>query len=255
MEQCQITITVIFLSQIQWQDIKPTVGAAPEPYYIDVKPLTKLGTLSPPHKLYQLLISQLDIVQTLSSRFTSISQKTFRSSSKYAQCYTPSLSHLYTHYINMICDVCFPFIHDIDELAYIAAARWPGFVKPIMSSHPSTEGEPIAPSEDVRLRLTRVFNATITNALESLYPRLTNATEGAAANEPDSNILEQPFDQFHTPNAKSGNAAGALPQYDATGLSALPRMSKFILVASYITSTNPTKSDLRMFGRGLDEKI
>jgi origin recognition complex subunit 5 len=31
-------------------------------------------------------------------------------------------------------------------------------------------------------------------------------------------------------------------------------MSKFILVASYIASTNPAKTDVRMFGRGVDEK-
>lgn len=154
----------------------------------------------------------------------------------------------------MICDVCFPFIHDIEELAYIAAARWPGFVKPVMSSHSSAEGEFTAPSEDARLRLIRIFNPSITNALESLYPRLTNATDWAAANEPDSNVLDQPFDQFHTPNAKTGNVVGTQHHQDVNSLSMLPRMSKFILVASYIASTNPTKSDLRMFGRGLDEK-
>jgi origin recognition complex subunit 5 len=31
-------------------------------------------------------------------------------------------------------------------------------------------------------------------------------------------------------------------------------MSKFILIASFLASMNPARSDLRMFGRGLDEK-
>jgi origin recognition complex subunit 5 len=31
-------------------------------------------------------------------------------------------------------------------------------------------------------------------------------------------------------------------------------MSQFILVAAFLASTNPAKSDLRTFGRGLDEK-
>jgi len=31
-------------------------------------------------------------------------------------------------------------------------------------------------------------------------------------------------------------------------------MSKFILVAAFLASTNPAKTDLRMFGRGLDER-
>ena len=34
----------------------------------------------------------------------------------------------------------------------------------------------------------------------------------------------------------------------------LPRMAKFILVAAFLASTNPAKSDLRMFGRGPDER-
>jgi len=40
---------------------------------------------------------------------------------------------------------------------------------------------------------------------------------------------------------------------DNTGMLALPRTSQFILVAA-LASTNPAKSDLWMFGRGLDEK-
>lgn len=191
-----------------------------------------------------------DIVKTLSSRFTSISQQAVNSSSKCAHCYDPSLSQLYAHYIALICGVCFPFVHDIDELAYIAAARWPGFVKPILSSAHSN-GAVRIPSEDTRLRLIRIFNPTVTNALESLHPRLTNAADWAAANEPDANVLDQPFGQIHSPAAKPGTGIGTLQDAD---LSSLPRMSKFILVASYIASTNPAKSDLRMFGRGLDEK-
>jgi origin recognition complex subunit 5 len=38
------------------------------------------------------------------------------------------------------------------------------------------------------------------------------------------------------------------------GMELLPRMSKFTLVAAFLASTNPAKSDIRMFGRGLDEK-
>ncbi|KAF7760444.1 hypothetical protein Agabi119p4_11120 [Agaricus bisporus var. burnettii] len=207
-ELSQLELTVVFLSQTQWQDIKPPLGASPEPYYIDPKPLSKP-----------------DIIQTLSARYDALLSST----------YGPAFEQLYTHYIAMVCEVCFPFTHDIDELAYIAAARWPGFVKPVLSSSSP-------PSEDTRLRLLRAFTPTITSALESLHPRLTNAADWAAANDPDPNILNQPL--HPTPSA----------QQPENGLSSLPRMSKYILVASYIASTNPAKSDLRMFGRGLDEK-
>jgi len=190
-----------------------------------------------------------EIITTLSSRFASISAQAKASSSKRAHCYHPSFSQLYGHYISMICEVCFPFIHDIDELAYIAAARWPGFIKPLLLSVSPDDVALKAPTEDTRLRLIRAFTPSVTNALESLHPRLMNAVDWSTANEPDPNILNQPF---QPPTMK--NMMSVQLQQDTSSINSLPRMSKFILIASYIASTNPTQTDLRMFGRGLDEK-
>ncbi|KXN92109.1 Origin recognition complex subunit 5 [Leucoagaricus sp. SymC.cos] len=194
-----------------------------------------------------------DIITILSFRFTSTSHSSQVSSSKYSHCYNPSLNHLYTHYISMICEVCYPFIHDVDELAYIAAARWPGFIIPLLSTVSSPGDEIVAPSEDTRLRLIRLFTPTVTNALESLHPRLMNAADWASANEPDPKILSQLPGALppQSPMTKADSAHGV---QDGHGVTSLPRMSKFILVASYIASINPAKTDLRMFGRGLDEK-
>jgi origin recognition complex subunit 5 len=262
--QSRIDITVILLSQTQWQDLKPPLGASPDPYYIDIKPLTKSGTspLSTFTSLSTHIIRTSDIITTLSSRYTSLSSQHNSSKSKYSHCYHPSLTNLYTHYISMICEVCFPFVHDIDELAYIAAARWPGFIKPLLhTSSPDSEGDTEIivnpPSEDTRLRLIRAFTPTITRALEELYPRLTNAMDWADMNEPPDDVLSQLSSSrlIHSP---AGHLNSPMKvnnrQTDVSSLVDLPRMSKFILVASYIASTNPPKSDLRMFGRGLDEK-
>jgi origin recognition complex subunit 5 len=38
------------------------------------------------------------------------------------------------------------------------------------------------------------------------------------------------------------------------GITSLPQLPKFIPIASFLASTNPPESDLRIFGRGLDEK-
>jgi len=171
------------------------------------------------------------MITTLSSRFTAISEQA--QASRYAHCYHPSFNPLYGHFISMICDVCFPFVHDIDELAYIAAACWPAFVKPLLVS--GVHANDTAPTEDTRLRLIRAFTPRVTHALESLYPRSMSAQDWSAANDdqPDPDSLLAPLqDSIHS----------------------LPRMSRFILIASYIASTNPAKSDLRMFGRGIDEK-
>lgn len=171
------------------------------------------------------------MITTLSSRFTAISAQA--SSSRYTHCYRPSFSPLYGHFISMVCDVCFPFVHDIDELAYVAAACWPAFVKPLLVSSGDA-----APTEDTRLRLIRAFTPRVTHALESLYPRLMNAQDWSAAND------DQPDGDIYAPTSVSLQ----------NSIHSLPRMSRFILIASYIASTNPAKSDLRMFGRGVDEK-
>ena len=107
----------------------------------------------------------------------------------------------------------------------------------------------ILPSEHTRMRLNRLFNSSLTNALESLHPRLSNATDWALSNQPEPNLLSKPL--AHTQQRPPSNTLSLVA---ATGTNALPRISKFILVASFIASTNPPKSDMRMFGRGLDEK-
>jgi origin recognition complex subunit 5 len=103
----------------------------------------------------------------------------------------------------------------------------------------------ILPSEHTRMRLNRLFNSSLTNALESLHPRLSNATDWALSNQPEPNLLSKPLAHFQQRPPSLVTTSGT---------NALPRISKFILVASFLASTNPAKSDMRMFGRGLDEK-
>lgn len=106
------------------------------------------------------------------------------------------------------------------------------------------------PSEDTRMRLTRLFTPSLTVALEALYPRLTSASSWAHENAPESSVLALPHMQSSPSKSNpSGSGAGKRP---AAG--GLPRMSKFILVAAFLASTNPAKTDLKMFGRGLDER-
>ena len=183
--------------------------------------------------------------------------------------YHPSLLPLYSHFITLLTDICFPFIHNPYELQYMAAARWPGFVQPVLDEYEreradddidvdldldAEEDEETAkkinlPSEHTRMRLNRLFSSSLTNALESLHPHLSNATDWALSNQPEPNLLSKPL--AHIQKRPPSNTFSLVI---VTGTNALPRISKFILVASFIASTNPPKSDMRMFGRGLDEK-
>jgi origin recognition complex subunit 5 len=156
--------------------------------------------------------------------------------------YHPVLQPLYGHFVSVLHSVCSPFIQDPYELAYIAAALWPGFVKPVLDEHHRRADEAgidtdlELPGEDTRLRLLRWFTPTFTAALGVLYPRLQDAKAWAEAN---TVAEEDPV----VPSAE-----------DDSDVEGLPRMAKFILVAAFLASTNPAKSDLRMFGRGLDPK-
>lgn len=75
-------------------------------------------------------------------------------------------------------------------------------------------------------------------------------TDWALSNQPEPNLLSKPLAHIQQQRPPSNTFS----LFTVTGTNALPRISKFILVASFIASTNPPKSDMRMFGRGLDEK-
>jgi len=277
--QSQVDLSIVFISDVRWEDIRPSLGASPDPYYIDISPPTIEGIHSSILSILSYSCLRLVVTQRLSSSFLTIAPSDSSTTISGSPSNTPNLSPyhptlhpLYCHFISMLCKICFPFTQDPQELQYISAARWPGFVQPVLDNHnrklrhlrerdasddhemnqDDTEQDDmdvdfIPPSEDVRLRLSRLFNPSLTTALEALYPRLTNASDWAAANKPEADILNKPAG--HVLPFTDTN-----PKFDDVGMKALPRMSKFILVAAFLASTNPAKSDLRMFGRGLDEK-
>ncbi|KZP22257.1 hypothetical protein FIBSPDRAFT_859838 [Athelia psychrophila] len=240
-ELSQVPITVILLSEVRWQDIKPPLGASPTPYHIDVAVPSKEAVLS------QLMLSF---------------RRTSSSTSADDNPYNPALLPLYTHFASVLYSICAPFTNDPHELAYISAARWPGFVQPVIDDHrlnvqeqreSGVDIEPALapPSEDMRMRLTRLFTPSLTTALETLYPRLKDATSWARDNAPLPNLLDLPAAAPTSPR-KPGAKSGAETVVVVPDV--LPRMSKFILIAAFLASTNPAKTDLRMFGRGLDER-
>ncbi len=254
-------MAVIFISQVGWEDVRPPLGASPDPFYIDVPSPTKESEFLLLYLTNFITYLLTDIVKALIAKFSSYSRT---SDDILTNPYHPSLSSLYTHFITMLCDVCYPFCHDPQELQYIAAARWSGFVKPLIDDYEQqrsleeddasmeTEVDFAPPSEDLRIRLIRFFNPSLTTAMEALLPRLTNAADWALANEPPENLFSMSRAEAGYQQQQNRDPAALVQGHG--GLKSLPRMPKFILVASFLASMNPAKSDLRMFGRGLDEK-
>ncbi|OAX34000.1 putative origin recognition complex, subunit 5-like protein [Rhizopogon vinicolor AM-OR11-026] len=229
-ELSQVRITTILLSSVRWEDIKPPLGASPDPYFIDIDPPSKQDT-----------------VDSLILAFRSTSITKSRAGTQ-DRTYHHSLVPLYEQYVEHVYNVCSLYATDIQELQYISAARWPGFVKPVLREQgehneeedpDNPDNELTLPASDGRMRLLKFFTPSLTAALDALYPRLTNATDWAAANDPDIHVLEE---------ATQTNTEGNI------SVDHLPRMSKFILLAAFLASTNPAKTDVRMFGRGADKQ-
>ncbi|KAH9921804.1 origin recognition complex subunit 5 C-terminus-domain-containing protein, partial [Fomitopsis serialis] len=258
-ELSRVDIVTIFVSDVRWEDLRSPLGASPEPLHISVPVLS--------NKVSPQTVSDACIILP-SGQFNS------RKLERRSRRLQPRLPALYTHFIATVHSICGPFTHDPNELAYIAAARWPGFIQPVLDEHRQRlreyeeylanrgdydEGdeemgppELVAPTEDTRLRLLRLFTPSLTAALEALYPRLTNAADWARTHAPPPDLLAlHPSQVPHAfRSAALGNADGMIGR----GVDDLPRMAKFVLVAAFLASTNPPKSDVRMFGRGLDDR-
>ncbi|KAF9648347.1 hypothetical protein BDM02DRAFT_3240307 [Thelephora ganbajun] len=232
-ESTKLNLTVVFISGYPWQDLRPLVGSAPDPLYVQPPELSKTDTI-------QLVVNHFPQDESNS--------------------HNPVFLPLYHQFLSTLYDVCSPFTKDPNELAYIAAARWPGFVTPILDEYrrllDEARGDPgdeeefelTAPTEDARIRLIRLFTPSFTTALEALYPRLSNADEWATDNKPQRNLLSSGFSGANIID----KSVPQTPQGSLTDV--LPRMSKFILLAAFLASTNPTKSDIRMFGRAVHER-
>lgn len=170
--------------------------------------------------------------------------------------YHPALQPLYEQYVETLYNAVSIYTNDPLELQYVAAARWPGFVKPVVSQHDElvrqAEEEGLDPPEleppgtDGRLRLFKFFLPTFTAALDALYPRFDNAADWAVNNDYDAG-------QTLAPSNRDGISSRVKP-VPSFRVDHLPRMSKFILIAAFLASTNPPKSDIRMFSRGPEER-
>ncbi|KAK1235701.1 hypothetical protein PQX77_001072 [Marasmius sp. AFHP31] len=249
-ELSKVDISVVFISEARWEEVRPPLGAALDPFFFDIPVPTKEAT-----------------IEHIGSKFSSHAE-----GSAQIHAYSPELESTYRQFISVLYDSCDPFIKDPQEIQYIASARWPGFIKPVIDDYKRLLEEAVRideppppfdlPSEETRMRLVRALLPTFKSAMEDLHPRTTSAVDWCNANEPAPDIMEK---MFQTPGLLSPSRRARDEIKDANDtrgkskakegrIEALPRQSRFILLASYLASSNPAKTDLRMFGRGVDEK-
>ncbi|KLO12301.1 hypothetical protein SCHPADRAFT_424202 [Schizopora paradoxa] len=224
-EMAKANITTIFLGETEWENITPHAGTLPDPHRITVQTLSKEA-----------------LMRMITKKFPDTYPETSLSP------YNPTLKTLFAHFVETVYNVCSPFTVEPKELAYLVAARWPGFVSPLLEDWKHQNSEELqGPSEESRIRLIKLFMPSLSNAVESLYPRLLSAKEWSNTNTPPNGM-------------RLSRAAAKLPQASTTSsvitdeLPELPKISNFILLASFLASHNPAKTDARMFGRNMDDK-
>jgi len=140
------------------------------------------------------------------------------------------------------------------ELAYVATACWPSFVAPLLAdwrSNSVKQEDAVEadipslrlPAETSRMRLVRYFTPTFTRALETLYPRKQHASEWVRSNESPSDLRLSELPIRSEQEEQNGRPVDQEP------LPQLTTMAKFVLVAAFLASSNPAKTDIKLIGR------
>ncbi|KAH8828112.1 origin recognition complex subunit 5 C-terminus-domain-containing protein [Flagelloscypha sp. PMI_526] len=254
-ELSRLDVCVIFISVCRWEDLHPSLGASPDPLYLDVPPAFN-------DDIHDILCSEFErLCQAFQHGIDGIFEDTTVSP------FNPVFIPLYSSFADAICTVGMPTTRNPEDILYVASTRWPGFVKPILDEYEQrlAEYQAIiegtdqnmslnsevprleAPSELVRMRLLKLFTGSISAAFDDLHPRKSDATTWAREHVTPDNLLSMPF-------VEAQGAMTMPPPSASPTLGQLPQIYQYILVASYIASTNPQRTDLRMFGRGVDEK-
>ncbi|KAF8320008.1 hypothetical protein DL93DRAFT_2224917 [Clavulina sp. PMI_390] len=244
---------VILVSQCSWTSLRPPLGASPTPLFFNIPPLDST----------QIINHLVSLFQRASAR---------RRSAKPIHPYNPRLKPLYEQFAQALYAACSPTTNDPAQLAYVASARWPGFVAPLLNDwtaedavraeamdvdqQEEDEDESVLyplPTNDGVLRLLHTFKPTFIPAINALLPRLTTAQAWAAANEPPATVrLSQPLSLSLPSISSSSTLNASVPsaiELIESRLRGLTRRTKILLLASYVASFNPARTDARMFER------
>lgn len=264
--QAQIPVTTIFISSAPWSEISPSVGTSSEPYTVSITSQSKQDVISHLGTLFPIAVPDSS------------------TSGPISDAYDPALKPLYFTFLGVLYDACTPYTTDSDDLEYLAYAFWPGFVRPVLEDwwaadqdrqdgsteeRETADDEPVSrerpqipqrtlPPDSATPLLIRQFVTSFQSSFSSLYSRSISATSflRTQASQPSFRLSQR----FSAPAMANINASlTSSSQKTSSGLNdttrrkdlgtSLSRQKKLLLVAAYISSFNPARTDLRMFGR------
>ncbi|XP_014677965.1 PREDICTED: origin recognition complex subunit 5-like [Priapulus caudatus] len=136
----------------------------------------------------------------------------------------------YRNYVNMLLGVFHLACRDLNELRYLAQLNFARYRKPV------DRGE--ATEQDVR-KLWKNIEPHLKTAIDSIYLREVSSSqwERMQSQTADEETIDGDLSQL--PQTLAPRASVELPYY-----------SKFLLIAAYLASYNPAKSDRRFFSKG-----
>lgn len=134
------------------------------------------------------------------------------------------------------------------EIATVCAAVWPLYISPILNDWQAANDR----GDDYEIplgapgRLASMWRGKIAAAAQVLYPRNMSAERWARENEP---VVPLSLDNY-TANVLLTTS----PIVEEKSYVKLPRMARFLLVASYLCSYNPTRADVRIISKLSDDR-
>lgn len=228
---------LVLISDVQWDDIRETARACPDPYLIKVPALSREDTLlylvshfpapfkigssvEPPAGLPPLTAAHDDLIQ------------------------------LRPFFLAQVYNICSSHSRDPSEIAYVASATWPAFVAPILADweiirasqiptndmdvdvdvddsktvdtqspekalhdwqHADAAEYPL-PIEATRIRLMRYFSPSILAAFHELHPRKISARAWAKAHVPPATFRASVWESYPQTQAVAENSQKEAPK-------------------------------------------
>ncbi|KAG8757744.1 hypothetical protein FRC14_001573 [Serendipita sp. 396] len=223
----ELPVTVVFLSHLPWEEVRPAIGSSATPSCIYIPPL-----------------SSSDIVAHVQAQFTSLIDDSC------VNPYHSILQPIFNSFVEIVHGICSPYMSDPLDMSYIVSTHWVMYISPIVNdwNYHNDTGEEYEIPPDAQTRLPSLFGRTIGTSVQQLHSRLTDATLWASQATPSafSMRLSQMTRINIPPNRPDSEVTGFL------SVTSLPIMARFLLVASYLASFNPIRMDSRILSQTRD---
>ncbi|KAG8898302.1 hypothetical protein FRB99_007541, partial [Tulasnella sp. 403] len=227
-ELARFSVTTIFISSTPWSDLKPLGMNTPDPFTVRL-------SLQPK----QVVIGELD------SQYPNESPSV---------AYHRNLRPLYSAFLSVLYDSCNLYTNDPHEIAFMAHTMWPVFIRPLLEEWKFNHEENGAEDYKLPAKASDVliprFRLSFSRSFPPLHARTISARAflKSCASAPSPRLSQLVNGAKDLPTLH--DASKAIVSQQGGDLDALlSRRKKLMLVAAYIASFNPPRTDLRMFGR------